>query len=233
MVWNLHSSLQTCRRWYGILSIPPPDLTTPRCRLPLYCKKLKHNAPRTPVVGFSTTVIIYRINHHEVPSPDSSSDVRLAGSGESRSQGERAAWISLNFLDPNFFSAWSLIWSCGSWNTPSENRNRQVDSQIVTISRILAYLLVINNDAVVSVIFFHTDSLPRKTLMDNNHPLHLPRMLPNPNLRCPIGQIIGPILLDACYPCIEPWNTHGAWHLTNCHLRTCYAIARRKSNYWG
>lgn len=76
-----------------------------------------------------------------------------------------------------------------------------------------------------------TDSIPRKGSLDHNHPLHLPRMLSNPNLRCPICQIIGSLLLDACDLGLESWYTHGTGYFTHCYVRTCDAIIGRKSYY--
>lgn len=104
---------------------------------------------------------------------------------------------------------------------------------IVTVVNIfITHLLTLIFFSVfIMIIIIYTDSIPRKGSLDHNHPLHLPRMLSNPNLRCPICQIIRSLLLDACDPCLESWYTYGTGYFTHCYVRTCHAIIGWKSYY--
>lgn len=46
--------------------------------------------------------------------------------------------------------------------------------------------------------------------MDGDHALHLPSVLPDSHLRRAVGEVVGPVLLDARHPRLQPRHAHGA-----------------------
>lgn len=61
--------------------------------------------------------------------------------------------------------------------------------------------------------------------MDDDNVIYFPRLLPNPTVRSPIGQILRPLLLDARHPSLQSGHAHGAWHLPNRHIGFGYAAS--------
>lgn len=63
-------------------------------------------------------------------------------------------------------------------------------------------------------------------------PLHLLGVQSAPSVWHSLHNGGGSVLLDACHPCLEPWNCYGARNHTHCDIRTCDAASCWFKDHW-